>query len=102
MKFVHAADPHIDSPMKGLSTYPGAPVQEMRGATRRAFESLVGLCIDERVDLLVIAGDVYNGDWKDFSTGLYLRAQLARLREEGIEVVLIRGNHDAASVIRAT
>ncbi len=47
----------------------------------------------------MIAGDVYDGDWKDFSTGLYLRAQLARLREAGIEVVLIRGNHDAASVI---
>lgn len=99
MKFVHSADLHIDSPMKGLSAYPGAPVQEMRGATRRAFESLVGLCVGEGVDLLVIAGDVYDGDWKDFSTGLYFRAQLARLREDGIEVVLIHGNHDAASVI---
>ena len=99
MKFVHAADLHLDSPMKGLAAYPGAPVEAMRGATRRAFESLVGLCIDERADLLVIAGDVYDGDWKDFSTGLYLRSQLARLREEGIEVVLIHGNHDAASVI---
>lgn len=99
MKFVHAADPHLDSPMKGLASYPGAPVEAMRGATRRAFESLIELCIDERADLLVIAGDVYDGDWKDFSTGLYLRSQLARLREEGIEVVLIRGNHDAASVV---
>ncbi|MGO9752155.1 MAG: metallophosphoesterase family protein [Solirubrobacteraceae bacterium] len=99
MKFVHAADLHIDSPMKGLSAYPGAPAQEMRGATRRAFESLVGLCLSESVDLLVIAGDVYDGDWKDFGTGLYFRAQLARLRENGIEVVLIHGNHDAASVI---
>jgi len=47
----------------------------------------------------VIAGDVFDGDWKDFSTGLYLRAQLARLHDADIEVVLIRGNHDAASVI---
>ena len=99
MKFVHAADPHIDSPMKGLSAYPGAPVEAMRGATRQAFESLVDLCVAERADLLLLAGDVYDGDWKDFSTGLYLRAQLARLREEGVEVVMIRGNHDAASVI---
>jgi exonuclease SbcD len=99
MKFVHAADPHLDSPMKGLAAYPGAPVEAMRGATRHAFESLIELCLDERADLLVIAGDVYDGDWRDFSTGLYLRSQLARLREAGIEVVLIRGNHDAASVI---
>jgi exonuclease SbcD len=99
MKFVHAADLHLDSPMKGLAAYPGAPVEAMRGATRQALESLVELCVEEDAALLVIAGDIYDGDWKDFSTGLYLRAQLARLREEGIEVVLIRGNHDAASVI---
>jgi exonuclease SbcD len=99
MRFVHAADLHLDSPMKGLTAYPGAPVEAMRGATRRALESLVELCVEENAALLVIAGDVYDGDWRDFSTGLYLRAQLARLREEDIEVVLIRGNHDAASVI---
>jgi exonuclease SbcD len=99
MKFVHAADPHLDSPMKGLAAYPGAPVEAVRGATRQAFESLVELCIAERADLLLIAGDVYDGDAQDFSTGLYLRAQLARLRDEGVEVVIIRGNHDAASVI---
>ena len=99
MKFVHAADPHIDSPMKGLAAYPGAPIEAMRGATRHAFESLVDLCIAEQADLLLLAGDVYDGDWKDFSTGLYLRSQLARLRDEGIEVVMIHGNHDAASVI---
>jgi DNA repair exonuclease SbcCD nuclease subunit len=99
MKFVHAADLHLDSPMRGLATYPGAPIEAMRGATRQAFESLVELCVDENAQLLVIAGDIYDGDWKDFSTGLYLRAQLTRLREADIEVVLIRGNHDAASVI---
>ncbi|MDX6690509.1 MAG: repair protein SbcD/Mre11 [Solirubrobacteraceae bacterium] len=99
MKFVHAADPHIDSPMKGLAAYPGAPVEAMRGATRNAFDSLVELCIAEHADLLLVAGDVYDGDWKDFSTGLYLRAQLGRLRDAGIEVAMIHGNHDAASVI---
>jgi DNA repair exonuclease SbcCD nuclease subunit len=99
VKFVHAADLHIDSPMKGLSAYAGAPLDPMRGATRRAFESLVELCVEEEADLLVIAGDVYDGDWKDFSTGLYLRSQLARVREEGVEVAIVHGNHDAASAI---
>jgi exonuclease SbcD len=99
MKFIHAADLHLDSPMRGLAAYAGAPIEAVRGATRQAFESLIELCIVERAGLLVIAGDVYDGDWKDFSTGLYLRSQLARLRGEGIEVVMIHGNHDAASVI---
>jgi hypothetical protein len=98
-KFLHCADLHIDSPLKGLAAYSGAPVEAIRGATRQAVESLVELALDRQVDLVVIAGDVFDGDWKDFSTGLYLRAQLARLHEASIEVVLIHGNHDAASVI---
>ena len=40
-KFSHAADIHLDSPLRGLEQYEGAPVEEIRGATRRALENLV-------------------------------------------------------------
>jgi DNA repair protein SbcD/Mre11 len=99
MKFIHAADVHLDSPLLGLRDYPGAPVDAIGDVTRLAFESLIDLCQKEEVDLLVIAGDLYDCDWKDMKTGLFLRAQLQRLREAEIEVVLIKGNHDAVSVI---
>lgn len=99
MKFVHAADIHLDSPMKGLRDYPGAPIDAIGELTRLAFESLIDLCLIEEIDLLLIAGDLYDGDWKDMKTGLYIRSQLQRLRDADIEVVLINGNHDAASVI---
>ncbi|HVW29333.1 MAG TPA: metallophosphoesterase [Polyangiaceae bacterium] len=99
MKLVHAADLHLDSPLLGLEHYPGAPVDEVRGATRRAFEALVDLCLAENARLLLVAGDVYDGDWKDYSTGLFFVAQLNRLREIGARVVVVRGNHDAASQI---
>jgi len=94
---VHAADLHIDSPLRGLSRYEGAPVAELRGATRRALSNLVSLCLEEQAKLLLIAGDLYDGEWRDYSTGLFLSAQLARLREVGTQVVWIRGNHDAES-----
>jgi exonuclease SbcD len=97
MKFVHAADLHIDSPLRGLERYEGAPVELIRGATRRAVENLVKLCLEEGAELLVLAGDLYDGDWKDYSTGLFFCQQMARLREAGVAVVWIRGNHDAAS-----
>jgi DNA repair exonuclease SbcCD nuclease subunit len=48
MKIVHAADLHLDSPLRGLERYEGAPVAEIRGATRRAFEALVDLCLRRR------------------------------------------------------
>ena len=44
MKFVRAADVHLDSPLHGLERYEGVPVDEMRGATRRALGNLVELC----------------------------------------------------------
>ncbi|HWA78248.1 MAG TPA: DNA repair exonuclease [Polyangiaceae bacterium] len=97
MKFVHAADLHIDSPLRGLERYDGAPVELIRGATRRALEHLVELCLEEGAKLLLLAGDLYDGDWKDYSTGLFFCQQMARLREGGVTVVWIRGNHDAAS-----
>jgi len=98
-RFIHAADPHLDSPLQGLEAHEGAPVDVLRGATRRAFENLVQLAIDEHVDFVVIAGDLYDGDWKDYSTGLFFRRQMVRLKDCGIPVYLIAGNHDAASVI---
>jgi DNA repair exonuclease SbcCD nuclease subunit len=96
-KFLHAADIHLDSPLKGLEHYEEAPVDEIRQATRRALENLVELAIDEAVDFLLVAGDLYDGDWRDFKTGRFFVAQMARLREAGVPVYVIAGNHDAAN-----
>jgi DNA repair protein SbcD/Mre11 len=99
LRFLHAADVHLDSPLRGLERYEGAPVAEIRGATRRAFENLVALAIEEAVDFVLLAGDIYDGDWKDYNTGLFFTGQMGRLNEAGIPVFLIAGNHDAASQI---
>ncbi len=99
IKFIHAADIHLDSPLVGLERYDGAPVDEIRGATRRALENLVRLATEEHASFVLIAGDVYDGDWKDYNTGLFFVKQMARLKEAGISVYLVAGNHDAASVI---
>ena len=81
MRFIHAADVHLDSPLIGLQQYPGAPVDEIRGATRRALENLVDLALEQQVDFVLIAGDLYDGDWKDHNTGLFFVSQMVRLRE---------------------
>ena len=99
MKFLHAADIHLDSPLRGLDRYEGAPVDEIRGATRRALENLVSLAIEEDVDFVVLAGDLFDGDWPDFNTGLFFVRQMSRLGEKSIPVYAVRGNHDAESKI---
>ncbi len=98
-RFLHAADIHLDSPLQGLERYPDAPVEAVRGAPRRAFERLVDLALEERVAFVLLAGDLYDGDWKDYHTGLFFVAQMRRLADAGIPVQLVSGNHDAASQI---
>jgi DNA repair exonuclease SbcCD nuclease subunit len=99
MRFIHAADLHIDSPLRGLDRYDGAPVERLRTATRSAFERLVDRALAERVDFVLFAGDIYDCDWQDFHTGLFFREQLVRLGRAGIRVFIVQGNHDAQGVI---
>ena len=101
-KFIHTADIHLDSPLHKLDYYEGAPKDEIRQATRRAFNNLVQTAIAEAVSFILIAGDLYDGDWKDYNTGLYLVSQMSRLRQAGISVYMVAGNHDAASKITKT
>ena len=98
-RFIHAADIHLDSPLRNLELRYDAPVETIRGATRQAFENLTRTAIDQRVDFVVIAGDLYDGDWRDQQTGLFFARQVQKLVEAGISLFVIRGNHDAASVI---
>ena len=60
-RFVHAADIHIDSPLRGLSFHEAAPVEQLRGATRVALKQLVTTEIEDQVSFVVIAGDLYDG-----------------------------------------
>jgi DNA repair exonuclease SbcCD nuclease subunit len=102
MRIVHAADIHLDSPLRSHDRYGMSTATELRGATRRALENLVHRCIEWRADLLVIAGDLYDGTWNDYGTGLFFTQQMGILRDAGIDVVLVSGNHDAESEITAS
>ncbi len=96
-RFVHAADIHLDSPLLRLDEYPGAPVEEIRAASRKALAGLVDLTIDREADFLVIAGDLFDSDWRDCNTGLYFVSEMKRLRDAGIRAYIALGNHDAAN-----
>jgi len=97
--FVHAADIHLDSPLTGLAARNPDFSAVVRGATRRAFANIVDLAIGEGAAFVIIAGDLYDGAWKDQATGQYAVAQLARLSRAGIRSFIAFGNHDAESRI---
>ena len=83
-KFIHAADIHLDSPLRRLERYEGAPVARIRDATRRALVNLVELAIAEEVHFVLIAGDLYDGDLDDYSGLLFFSKQVGELFRKGI------------------
>ena len=100
MRFIHAADLHIDSPLRGLERYEGSPADRLREATREALRRLVQIAIDREVDFVVIAGDFFDGKWTNMQTGLWTAKQFRKLAEAEIHLYFIRGNHDAESKLQ--
>lgn len=98
-RFVHTADIHLDSPLRSLSLRNPDLAELIGNATRQALVRIVDLCLEEQVDALIIAGDLYDGDQTSMKTARFLATQMQRLHEAGIQVFKIRGNHDALSRI---
>lgn len=98
-RFVHAADLHLDSPLRSLALRDPALAEMVGAATRAAFSATIDLCLAENVDALLIAGDLYDGAQTSMKTARFLADELGRLHEAGARAFVIRGNHDALSQI---
>jgi exonuclease SbcD len=97
--FIHAADLHIDSPLAGLRLKDAAVAARFASAGRRAVEALVAETIASKAKFLIIAGDVFDGSWKDVTTGLFFVRTISALDRAGIPTFVVKGNHDAESVM---
>ena len=98
-RFIHTADIHLDSPLRSLALRNRELADLIGDSTRQALVAIVGLCLEEQVDALIIAGDLYDGDQTSMKTARFLAGQLERLHQGGISVFKIRGNHDSLSKI---
>ncbi len=97
VKFLHLADIHLASPFKGLRTINDHIAHSLREATFAAFSKAIDLCIKERLDFLLIAGDIYDDADRSLSAQLRFRDELARLSEASIPSYIVFGNHDPLS-----
>jgi DNA repair exonuclease SbcCD nuclease subunit len=98
-RFVHAADLHLGSPLSGLTLKDPEVAAAFAAASRAAFSDLVTHTLDVGAAFIVIAGDLYDGAWRDTSIGLFFNREVARLDRAGIPVFLLKGNHDADSIV---
>ena len=95
VRFVHAADLHLDSPFRGIRREaPGYVSETLYRATFDAYENIIELCLRERVDALLVAGDVYDGADRSLRAQLKFVEGLDRLDKAGIRSFICHGNHD--------
>jgi exonuclease SbcD len=97
--FIHAADLHIDSPLAGLRLKDEEVARWFSDAGRRAVQALIDETIASEAAFLIIAGDVFDGDWKDVTTGLFFVRAISALHRKGIRTFIVKGNHDAESLM---
>ena len=94
LKFIHTADLHLDTPFKGLGDWNPGLADKLKDATYRSFRNIIDLSIYEKVDFLLIAGDIFDSEIMSLSAQLRFLAELKRLSENNIPAYFICGNHD--------
>jgi DNA repair protein SbcD/Mre11 len=103
VRFLHTADLHLDSPFAGLAgDVPEYVSSRVREATLLAWNSIVDLALEERVDFVVVAGDVFDRENRSLLAQVRFRDGLARLSAAGIASFVVTGNHDPLSGWEAT
>jgi DNA repair exonuclease SbcCD nuclease subunit len=102
VRFIHCADLHLDTPFRGLSHVAPEISRALNDATFQSYDNIVQRAIAEKVDCVVIAGDVYDSAERSLRAQFKFRDGLERLASHGIEVFIACGNHDPLNGWSAT
>lgn len=94
VKFIHAADLHLDSPFKSRSKMPSNIVNALMNSTFVAAKRMFDYAIENKVDFVVLSGDVFDADNRSLKSEIFLKEQFERLENHGIFTYMIHGNHD--------
>lgn len=93
-RFIHCSDLHIDSPFKGVMQSDSALAAKLREATSTAWLNIVMLALKEKVDTVLISGDIFDGADRSLRAQFKFRDGLQRLSDAGIPSFIVNGNHD--------
>lgn len=99
-RVLHCADLHLNSPFLGLSKLDSEAGQHLREATFTSFRRVIDQAISRQVDLVTVAGDVYDSSDHGLYTAVVFRDELRRLSDAGIPCCVVAGNHDPLSTWR--
>jgi exonuclease SbcD len=94
LRFIHAADLHLDSPFRGIASASASLKEQLQSATLGALRRVVDHTIESKSDFLVIAGDIYDSKDRNLRALVSFRNEMERLAERNIPAFIVHGNHD--------
>lgn len=100
LRLLHTADVHLGARHKDL----GEAAAAQRERQFAAFQAIVNLALDEHVDVVLIAGDLFDSNTQPRRSVERVAAELKRLALASIRTVILPGTHDVydrASIYRA-
>lgn len=95
VRLLHSADLHLDAPLRATAMADPELFEVVETASRRALDCLVEHCRNEEIAALLLAGDVFDGAVRSIRSAAVFMTRMQALNEAGVQVYMIRGNHDA-------
>lgn len=86
VRFIHAADFHLEQPMHGLASIPEGLREAILEAPYQAASRVFDSAILERVDFIALSGDLYDPRTSSARAVAFLLEQFERLAEHSIAV----------------
>src|SRR5699024_3835020 len=94
MKFLHAADLHLDTPFVGINDFSKELQKKLQDSTYQAARNLFDTALTEEVDFVILASDIFDDTDSSLKAQMFLRDEFEKLNQADIAVYLIYGNHD--------
>ena len=94
IRFIHAADLHLDSPFKGMTGLPIEQLTHLRESTFNAFTKLIDYALESKPDFILLVGDIYDGEDRSLRAQMRFQESMEKLYTAGIPVYILYGNHD--------
>lgn len=94
VRFLHLADLHLGSQLKTQHRQSRASKEILDSAVYVAVERLFDIALEEAVDFVVVAGDLYDEDARSVKANAFLTEQFERLADQNIPAYVAYGNHD--------
>ncbi|CAM3151782.1 metallophosphoesterase family protein [Sporolactobacillus spathodeae] len=94
IRFIHAADLHLDRPFEGLSDLPASIHERVKNSIFEALDQLVHHAVMEKVDFVILAGDIFDDSRRSIRAQKQFIRAMDVLNQSDIPVCLVFGNHD--------